>query len=229
MFLTLSIAVLLFSGCDKVGTNNSTEKEGLIILEKTEWTNQWVENTHDTVLPRLLLIGDSHVQQYYDYVKRELNGKFVFGRFTTSKCLGNLFLVKEIKTFLEEYPNDVTVINNGLHGPDYPDRVYADGLPVLFRIFSEVAPNAKVIWANTTPRRNPRNLAELLPINEHIKARNAAAKAYMKKHNIPIVDLWSLGLNHPEYYSDDGIHFNEAGKQAEAKLVAKAVKETQTK
>jgi len=213
------LSLIITTGC----SSDSGKKEGLIILENTEWTNQWVENTNDNSLPRLLLIGDSHVQQYYGFVKQELKGKFNFGRYTTSKCLGNPFLAKEIRTFLEQYPCDVIVFNNGLHGPDYPDSVYAAALSDIFNIFKEVQPSAKVIWVNTTPRRNPKNLSEFSASVEHVKTRNRYAKEYMEEHNIPIVDSWTLGYDHPEYYSGDGTHFNKEGKKAEAKGVAEAV------
>ena len=220
-----SLAVIFFlsvliTACN---TSGSGKKEGVVILENTEWTNQWVENTNDKTLPRLLLLGDSHVQQYYGYVKQELKGKFNFGRYATSKCLGNPFLAKEIRTFIEQYPCDVIVFNNGLHGPEYPDSVYAAALPAIFSIFKEVQPSAKVIWVNTTPRRSSKDLSVLLPSNEHLKARNRYAKEFTDKHNIPVVDSWSLGFEHPEYYTKDGVHFNETGKKAEAKGVAQAV------
>jgi hypothetical protein len=215
------VSLMFFVSCS---TGSSDKRSGMVILENTEWTNQWVENTQDSSLPVILLLGDSHVQQYYGFVKNELKGKFNFGRYTTSKCLGNPFLAKEIKTFLEQYPCDVIVFNNGLHGPEYPDSVYAGALPEIFGIFKEVRPQAKVLWVNTTPRRNRDDLSQFLyPSFDHVKARNRYAKEYMDKHGIPVVDMWSLGYEHPEYYSADGVHFNGEGKKAEARLVANAV------
>jgi len=198
-------------------------KKGLVILENTEWTNIWVEKTNDTKLSRLLLIGDSHVQQYYGFVKKDLEGRVYPGRYTTSKCLGNPFLLKEIKLFLEQYPADVIAFNNGLHGVDYPDDVYAAGLKELLKIFRDIAPKAKLIFVNTTPVRDKKDLDKFTPFTEHVKIRNRYAKEIMEKNNIPIVDSWSLGMEHKDYYSPDGVHFNNKGKAAEAKGVADAV------
>ena len=202
---------------------NSDKEKGLVILENTEWTNIWVEKTNDKSLPRLLLIGDSHVQQYYGFVKKELEGRLNLGRYATSKCLGNPFLLKEIKLFLQQYPADVITFNNGLHGVDYPDDVYAKALPKLLNIFRDVAPDAKVIFVNTTPVRDKNDLNKFTPFTDHVKVRNRYAEEIMEKNHIPVVDSWSLGFEHEDYYSPDGIHFNAKGKEAEAKGVAAAV------
>jgi len=225
-FIVLLATTFLLSvtGCRNYSSSQPEASRGLVILERTEWTNQWVEDTRDTSLPRLLLIGDSHVQQYYPYVKRELEGQFLFGRFTSSKCIGNPYLVREIKTFLEQYPCDVLVFNNGLHGPEYPDTVYATALPLVLKMFKAVRPEAKIIWVNTTPRRNSQNLNKFLPATEQIKARNRAVKVFADRYNLPVVDLWSIGYEHPEYYSKDGTHFNEAGKKAEANAVSQTIR-----
>ena len=198
--------------------------EGLVVLERIEWTNIWVEDSDVDTLPRLLLIGDSHVQQYYPFVKKELQGSVTFGRYTTSKCLGNPYLLDEIRLFLRQYPCDVIVFNNGLHGRDYPDSVYAAALPAVFKIFKEEAPHAKVIWVNTTPVRNRKDLQQFDSFTEHVKVRNELAAKFMKEQGVPIVDNWSVGYHHPEFYSHDGVHFNEEGKTAEAHNVAEAVR-----
>ena len=203
--------------------NNQNAESGLIMPERIAWTNIWVEKTADTLLPRLLLIGDSHVQQYYPFVKSELEGKVNFGRLTSSKCLGNPYLEKEIKTFLEQYPCDIIAFNNGLHGKKYPDSVYAAHLPIIFKLFEKTAPAARVIWMNTTPVRKNDSLDAFDAFTQHVKKRNLLAKKFMLQNGIPIVDLWSIGYEHPEYYSDDGVHFNAKGKKAEAKKVADAV------
>jgi hypothetical protein len=225
----LLMAVMVLFSCQTGQTpdkNNISEKEkGLVVLERIEWTNMWVEDTGVDSLPRLLLIGDSHVQQYYPFVKKELKGLVTFGRYTSSKCLGNPYLPVEIRLFLRQYPCDVIVFNNGLHGRAYPDSVYAAALPAVFRIFQEEAPRARVIWVNTTPVRVRGDLEQFDPFTDHVKVRNALAEKFMKEHQIPIVDNWSVGYEHPEYFNPGGVHFNAEGKAAEARNVAEAVRE----
>ena len=210
----------------QVAGSNKYGDTGLVILERIEWTQTWVEDTGTDSLPRLLLIGDSHVAQYYSYVKKELLGKFVLGRYAGSKCLGNPYLEEEIKLFLQQYPCDVIVFNNGLHGKEYPDSVYAAHIPAVFDIFKKYAPHARVIWVNTTPVREKGELDKFAPFNAHVIIRNKLARDYMEKHGIPIVDSYSLGAEHPEYYNTGGVHFNEEGKKAEAHGIAMAVLKT---
>ena len=220
------LAMVMSQACNTVNEKKEVSKDkGLVALERIEWTSVWVEDTGVDTLPRLLLIGDSHVQQYYGFVKKELQGEVTFGRYTSSKCLGNPYLLDEIRLFLRQYPCDVIVFNNGLHGRAYPDSVYAAALPDVFRLFREEAPAAKVIWVNTTPVRGGTDMKEFTPFTEHVKVRNTLAAEYMKEHGIPVVDNWSLGYDHPEYYSPDGVHFNAQGKEAEARNVAEAVRE----
>ncbi len=221
--VVLFLFIIVLPACST--KSNVPEKEdGLVVRERIEWTNMWVEDTGVDTLPRLLLIGDSHVQQYYGFVRQELQGLVTFGRYTGSKCLGNPYLLDEIRLFLRQYPCDVIVFNNGLHGRAYPDTVYAAALPAVFRIFREEAPHAKVIWVNTTPVRKTENLEAFGEFTEHVKIRNELAARFMKQHGIPVVDNWSVGYGHPEYYSRDGVHFNKEGKTAEAHNVAVAVR-----
>ncbi len=226
------LVFMLVSGCNAGSSGNrqplSSDKDtGLVILEPIEWVNTWVEDTGVDSLPRLMLIGDSHVVQYYSYVKKKLQGKFVFGRYAGSKCLGNPYLLKEIKLFLQQYPCDVIVFNNGLHGGingrAYPDSVYAADIPKVFDIFRKYAPHARIIWVNTTPVREKGHPGTFAPFNAHVIIRNQRAGKYMTKHGIPIVDSYSIGAKHPEYYQPGGVHFNAEGKKAEARGIAETV------
>ncbi len=206
------------------GSGTKIRNSQQVRLERIEWTNMWVEETDDDTLPRLLLIGDSHVQQYYPFVKKELQGLVSFGRYTSSKCLGNPYLLEEVRLFLRQYPCEVIVFNNGLHGRAYPDSVYAAALPAMIRVFREEAPYAHIIWVNTTPVRNRENLQEFHSFTDHVRVRNELAAKFFHEKDIPIVDNWTLGCEHPEYYSGDGVHFNKEGKAAEAHKVAEAVR-----
>ena len=228
IFLSFVLIMPVFWGCNgdnpgQTAANSKPGDTGSVILEKIEWTQTWVDDTGTDSLARLLLIGDSHVAQYYGYVKKELRGKFVLGRYAGSKCLGNPFLEEDIRLFLRQYPCDVIVFNNGLHGKNYPDSVYAAHIPVVFDIFKKYAPHAKVIWVNTTPVRKKGELDKFAPFNMHVIMRNKLAREYMEKHGIPIVYSYSLGVEHPEYYNAGGVHFNAEGKTAEAHGIAVTV------
>jgi lysophospholipase L1-like esterase len=45
----------------------------------------------------------------------------------------------------------------------------------------------------------------------------------MKERGIPTNDLFGLVVEHPDWHSGDGVHFNGKGKEAQAKQVAESV------
>jgi hypothetical protein len=49
---------------------------------------------------------------------------------------------------------DVVHFNNGMHGWAYSEEEYGRALPGLLQVIRKCAPNAKLIWANTTPVRS---------------------------------------------------------------------------
>ena len=42
----------------------------------------------------------------------------------------------------------------------------------------------------------------------------------MTSRNIPVDDMYSLMLNHPEWSSQDGYHYNDNGKKVQAEFLA---------
>ena len=52
-------------------------------------------NNHD--LPRVLIIGDSHVERYYPLVAARLQDKAYCSKFTTSRSLGDPALIGAAK------------------------------------------------------------------------------------------------------------------------------------
>lgn len=117
---------------------------------------------------------------------------------------------------------DVIHFNNGLHGWGYTEADYARYFPALMATIRKNAPNAKLIWATTTPMRNAPQPDEFYEL-ARVKERNAIAAAYAAKNEIPTDDLFALVVDHPEYQLPDGVHFNESGTKAQAKSVAGAI------
>src|SRR3954468_15140882 len=48
--------------------------------ESIEWCDIWISHANETNLPRVLLIGDSIVRDYYSEVEKQLAGKAFVGR-----------------------------------------------------------------------------------------------------------------------------------------------------
>lgn len=49
-------------------------------------------------------------------------------------------------------------------------------------------------------------------------------EAAAEKFNLPIIDLYTPLLNHPEYYLGDGVHLNSEGAKVIANLIFEAIK-----
>ena len=84
--------------------------------EAIEWCDIWISHANETSLPRVLLIGDSIVRDYYPEVEKRLAGKAFVGRLATSRFVADPVLLKEIETVLDGTKFDVIVFNNGMHG-----------------------------------------------------------------------------------------------------------------
>ena len=193
----------------------------MIRREKIEWCDMWVRGADDAGdLPRVLLVGDSITRSYYPVVERILSGRLECARLTTSKCVTDPIFYKELDLLLSGYRFRIIHLNNGLHGMDYDDKTYADHLPRAFRVIENHAKDCRLIWAQTTPMRNAADLTTFDPRTARIRERNRIACDLANARNVPVNDLFSLVADHPEYYADDGVHFNEKGQAVLGERVA---------
>jgi lysophospholipase L1-like esterase len=177
------------------------------ILERIEWSDVWVVNADRDDLPRVLLVGDSIVKGYYDSAEKALAGKANLARYATSKFMGHLDYLRELEILLRGYTFDVIHINNGLHGWGYTEEQYRESFPELLECIEKYAPS------------------QLDDKNDRVIARNRISVEVMVEHEIPIDDLYALVADHPEYFSQDGVHFNDEGRAAQGKQVAEMIAE----
>jgi len=191
--------------------------------ESIEWSDIWVPHADEDALPRVLLAGDSITRGYYDGVAKALSGKAYCARYSTSKFIGHEDFIAELTNLLDAYRFDIIHINNGLHGWAYTEDEYAASFPRLLEVLATHAKGARVLWASTTPVRTAPNPSDFDPQTERVKARNRIAAGVMQAHDVPVNDLFALVEQRPDFYSQDGVHFNEAGRAAQAKQVAEFV------
>src|SRR5215475_8352883 len=69
--------------------------------EAIEWCDVWISHSNETNFPRVLLIGDSIVRDYYPEVEKRLEGKAYVGRLSTSRFIADPVLLKEIESVLD--------------------------------------------------------------------------------------------------------------------------------
>jgi hypothetical protein len=193
------------------------------ISEDIEWSQMWMVSVNKNDLPRVLIIGDSHVERYYPEVAAKLNGRAYCSKFTTSRSLGDPSLMEQLRCLFFSFKFDIISFNNGLHGAAYTDEQYSQYIPEVYKLFTESNPGVKLIWVYTTASRMKDNITSFDEHNPRVINRNKAVEKFTKEHSISVVDLFSLSINHPEYYENDGIHFNKPGVEDEARHISDAV------
>jgi len=192
------------------------------VRERIEWIDIWVTNADKENLPRVLFVGDSIARGYFSVAEKQIGGKANCARLTTSKCVSDPSFADELKLLLGQYDFDVIHINNGLHGWGYTEEQYREGLLKCLETIQEHAPDSQLIWAMTTPMRDTSDLQKFGERNPRVIARNEIAATIMKAREIPTNDLYGLVEQRPELTSKDGVHFNEAGRQAQGAAVAES-------
>lgn len=215
------VTVLIFSG-----NSIQAKKEKTVPKRETvEWLDVWMPHTNDDKLPRVLLIGNSITRGYYPKVEKLLNGKAYVARLTTSKSLGDPALIQEINLIMSYYKFDLVHFNNGLHGWEYSEEEYDNAFPDMIKAIQKNAPDAKLIWATSTPIRTGKDCERLEKRVARIINRNQIAQKHIsKKKDIKTNDLFNLILNHPEYFAGgDGVHPVDKGYQILAEQVAKEI------
>jgi hypothetical protein len=190
--------------------------------EGIEWCDIWISNANKTNLPRVLLLGDSIARGYYPAVEKRLAGKAFVTRLTTSAFVSDPMFHQQIALVLDHTRFDVIHFNNGLHGWQLSEADYRKAFPDFLATLQKHAPNAKLIWATTTPHKPTTNAPPANSSNEATKrvaARNTIALEFVAAKKIPVNDLFTPLLGRAELYSD-GVHFNREGIALQANQVA---------
>ncbi len=195
----------------------------MIKREQIEWRDIWVTGATAASLPRLLLVGDSITRGYFDPVEKQLTGQFLCARLTTSTCVCDPVFAKELALLIDDYRFAVIHFNNGLHGWDYAETAYAQGLGRAFDFITERSPHSRLIWASSTPVRQGNDLQLLDPKTDRVRERNRLAHALASQRKLPINDLFGCVIDHPEYFAGDGVHFNPTGQMILGNQVVQTV------
>jgi len=219
--ILLCVMLLSLCGCTTVTDIGSSEP---LVREHIEWCNIWLPYADKDELPRVLIVGDSITVGYYPLVEKQLDGIAYCGRLSTSRCVSDPVFFDELLMVLRQYHFDVVHFNNGLHGFGYTEASYNNGIVKLFDALKENTEDTALIWANSTPMREKGNLDKLTERTERVIQRNKFAREVAMKHNIPINDLFSAMIDHPEFQGSDGVHFNAKGKEVQAKLVTDIIR-----
>lgn len=181
--------------------------------EGTEWSITYWFNANQTALPRILLIGDSICNGYQSLAREELAGVAYTSFYATSKCVTDRSYLKELTHVLEEYEYAVIHFNNGLHSLTTERAAWEAALRQVVRTLQEKGRGARLVWASSTPLRDP-------ALTAHAVELNAIAARLMAEHGIPTDDLFALMEPQDRALWSDTYHYHEAGRRLQAKQVA---------
>jgi lysophospholipase L1-like esterase len=172
----------------------------------------------------VLLIGDSHVERYYPVVTNLLKDKAVVSKITTSLSMGDATFLPQLAGLLAEHKFDYIFFNNGLHGVLFTPSEYAADISKVYKLLTKNNPSVKFVWANTTARRVPNKLDSFDAYHTDVIERNKHVSDFCNNKGITVLDFFGLTVNDKSLFTGDGIHVNELGVAAQAKLIAEVVK-----
>jgi hypothetical protein len=184
----------------------------------------------DPALPRVLIIGDSISIGYTAGVRKLLSGKANVHR-VKGNCQYSAVGVKHIDTWLGNGDWDLIHFNFGLwdwYGWSQEQKATPESYAAnLDQIVTKLkATQAKLIFALTTPPCvGPERKVKIIITEERAKAFRDAALAVMKKHGVEINDLYTPFADTRAQYQlgADNVHYEDEGKQLQARLVANTI------
>jgi lysophospholipase L1-like esterase len=200
--------------------------------EPVEWCDLWLTAADVAVeRPRVLFIGDSITRGYYPVVDRLLGTTAACARCCTSRFLSDPVYFQELALILSQAQFAVIHFNNGLHGWDFTETEYAQGLPILVQYLRDRQPGAKLVWGQSTRVLDPAPPATLWrsqrgfgPDNSRVLARNRIADDVMAELGVAVDPLYAATGERPEVFSPDGVHYLPAGNEVLAAQVVEWVR-----
>ncbi|MFA7230858.1 MAG: SGNH/GDSL hydrolase family protein [Victivallaceae bacterium] len=189
------------------------------IKEYIEWTNMRWNNAPDAEKPRALLIGDSIVNGHSDLVFNLVKDKLCIDYLATAKCVSDVDFRTELDYMLGLNNYAMILFNNGLHGWDIDETVYAENLrETLVYLKTKTGLTA---WRNSTPIRVVGDLSSFEAVkNTRVIKRNADAEKIAAELGLPVLDLYTPMAANPGFFCDDAVHYNEPGRKFQAEAVA---------
>jgi len=186
--------------------------------EATEWIVSYAYNANDTKLPRVLLVGDSICNGYNKEVCQELAGTAYVTFFATSKCVCDKSYLRSLALFLDEADYAVVHFNNGLHSLSSDRQDWETCLRAAVKLIKDKGKGAKLVWASSTPLKDPALTAKA-------KELNAIAARVMAEEGVPTDDLFALmdPLDRDANWSDT-FHFKNEAKKMQARAVGDCVR-----
>ncbi len=211
-YIIISIFILL------VSTNGlfcQTDKELGLHSDRGPWKFYPVREVNAS-LPKVLLIGNSVMNGYHQFVIDSLQGSANVDYWLTPVHLNSKHLFTDLARVVSFREYDVIHFNIGLHG--WPKGRIAEDeyVPLLEKYVQAIRKNSEksnMIWASITPvteKEKPELNKEINPV---IAERNILAAEVMKKYDIQVNDLYGLMKDKLYLAKGDSFHWKHGGYQ----------------
>ena len=190
--------------------------------EQKEWLQSWCDDTNNSDLPRVLLIGDSITRAYQGVVREGLKGICYVDYVATSYAIDSPIYHKLINVFVQDSDYAVIHFNHGLHGIHISKRTYQSGVKKLIK---KIADKKKIVLATTTLVYNGTTKRRHGAWMKRVRERNAAIFEIANQFGCKINDLFATSQEMPrEFFMSDGIHHTLQGVERLAQAVVKSIK-----
>jgi len=165
----------------------------------------------DPKRPRVLLIGDSILSGYMAHAIKKLDGKAYVDAWVNPYNQSEHLNTKILPEVLAKGPYDVIHFNMGLHGWQ-EGRIKPGTFEPLTKGYVDAIraklPNAKLIWASSTPVTVKDKPADLDPeANPAIIEQNRMAAKVMAEMQVPVNDFYSLLVDKRSLARGDRFHW----------------------
>jgi len=194
--------------------------------------------------PHILILGDSIAKGYFPFVQEALRSDFMVSRPINRKgipinCMDTKTGLSQLHIWLNEKKWDLVHFNFGLHDLKHVNpetgkgsrleshplntdvETYATNLDSIVKIIKRSS--KRRIFATTTPV--PAALAKSpMRRSESPEIYNRVAENVMDKHNVPIDDLYSVGISIPWLQRKNDVHFKENGYRILGEQVVRSIK-----
>jgi hypothetical protein len=215
----------LSHAADKPGGTTPIESDPRVQSDGKGWRLDKATVT-DTSRPRVLLIGDSILNGYNASVRKALKDK-AYVDVWVNPYQQSENLNKILADVLTNGPYNVIHFNMGLHGWQegrIKPGTFEPLTTAYVQVIKRLNPQAKVIWASSTPvtvKGTPTELDNA--INPIIIEHNRMAAKVMSEQQVPVNDFYGALASHLELGRGDGFHWTAPAYETLAKMTTTAV------
>jgi hypothetical protein len=196
--------------------------EKTLIRENIEWISIRWHNAPDTDMRRGLLVGDSIVVGHGSQVHELLKDKICVDYFATAKHVTDEDYIDELEFMLAKRNYELIMFNNGLHGFDIEDDLYAPALEELLSMLKSKTP--RLVWRNSTPVLDKEDLTKFNEErNPRVIRRNSDAAKIAEELGLQIIDLYTPMAENKKLFSEDAVHYTPEGQDVQAAIISEFI------